>query len=329
MRSVGRSTGRATIPQRVTVPAVTLDALVTDVKTKLNARGGMRIVGNPQTRVQKNRCVAGHRADSGAPSHSCPQVDVIIAGEIREWESSEYVRDTVTAGLDKGLILIGRTLLRGPRHEGVRRMAADDRARRAVPLDAARRSVLEADGMTAGDVVDRIKKNLGVAWRDTTYRDTFKAGGPETPVTGIATTVFASFDMIQRAVAAGLNMIIPHEVTFWNDRDDISGVSADPLYKQKADFLARHHVVIFRMHDHMHAQRPDFTYVGSARSLGLECEIRDGSGIASLHAAKNDAGRAGGRGARSVWALEHCASSAIRMPRSAASSSASATRHRP
>ena len=39
-----------------------------------------------------------------------PQVDAIIAGEIREWESSEYARDTITAGRDKGLILIGRTL---------------------------------------------------------------------------------------------------------------------------------------------------------------------------------------------------------------------------
>ena len=94
--------------------------------------------------------------------------------------------------------------------------------------------------MTAGDVVDRIKKNLGVAWRDTTYRDTFKSGGPDTPVTGIATTVFASFDMIQRAVGAGLNMIVPHEVTFWNDRDDVTIVSADPLYKQKLDFLTMH-----------------------------------------------------------------------------------------
>jgi putative NIF3 family GTP cyclohydrolase 1 type 2 len=76
-----------------------------------------------------------------------------------------------------------------------------------------------------------------VAWRDTTYRDTFKSGGPDTPVTGIATTVIASFDMIQRAVGAGLNMIVPHEVTFWNDRDDVTIVSADPLYKQKLDFL--------------------------------------------------------------------------------------------
>ena len=132
--------------------------------------------------------------------------------------------------------------------------------------------------MTAGDVVDRIRTNLGVPWRETTYRDTFKAGGPDTTVTGIATTVFASFDMIQRAVAAGLNMIVPHEVTFWNDRDDVNIVSADPLYMEKADFLSRHNVVIFRMHDHMHDQRPDFTYVGSARELGLEARYETAPG---------------------------------------------------
>jgi hypothetical protein len=65
--------------------------------------------------------------------------------------------------------------------------------------------------MTAGDVVERIRKNVGVPWRDTTYRDTFKAGGPATPVTGIATTAFASFDVVRRAIAQGLNMIVPHE----------------------------------------------------------------------------------------------------------------------
>jgi putative NIF3 family GTP cyclohydrolase 1 type 2 len=124
--------------------------------------------------------------------------------------------------------------------------------------------------MTAGEVIARIKAQVGVPWRDATFRDTFKAGGADTPVTGIATTVFASFDMILRAVADGLNMIIPHEVTYWNDRDDVGIVSADPLYAVKRDFLSRNNVVIFRMHDHMHDQRPDFLYVGSARELGLD-----------------------------------------------------------
>jgi putative NIF3 family GTP cyclohydrolase 1 type 2 len=132
--------------------------------------------------------------------------------------------------------------------------------------------------MTAGDVVARIQKNIGVPWRETTYRDTFKSGGPNTPITGIATTAFASFDMIRRAAAAGLNMIVPHEVTFWNDRDDVGLVSDDPLYREKLAFLRQHNVVIFRMHDHMHDQRPDFTYVGSARELGLEAKYETAPG---------------------------------------------------
>jgi putative NIF3 family GTP cyclohydrolase 1 type 2 len=129
---------------------------------------------------------------------------------------------------------------------------------------------LEASLMKAGEVVDRIKANLGAPWRESTYRDTYKAGGPDTEVTGIATTVFVTLDVIRRAAAAGLNMIIPHEDTFWNDRDDTAIVSDDRLYKSKVDLLTKHNVVIFRIHDHMHAQRPDFTYVGSARDIGLD-----------------------------------------------------------
>ena len=124
--------------------------------------------------------------------------------------------------------------------------------------------------MTAGEVIDRIKKNLGVPWRDATYRDTFKFGGPDTTVTGIATTAFCSFEVIRKASAAGCNMIIPHEVTYWSDRDDVTIVSGEPLYATKVDFMRKNNIVVFRMHDHMHAQRPDFTYVGSARDVGLD-----------------------------------------------------------
>ena len=100
-------------PQRVTVPALALERLVDHVKDRLNARGGMRIVGNRQSRVRRIGVLPG-----SVPIQTTltllPEVDVIIAGEIREWESSEYARDTVTAGLEKGLILIGRTLSEEP-----------------------------------------------------------------------------------------------------------------------------------------------------------------------------------------------------------------------
>lgn len=132
--------------------------------------------------------------------------------------------------------------------------------------------------MKAGAIVDRIKANLGAPWRDATYRDTFKSGGPDTEVTGIATTCFVTLDVIRRSAAAGLNLIIPHEDTFWNDRDDTAVVANDPLYKTKLELLTKHNVAVFRIHDHMHVQRPDFTYVGSARAIGLDPKQEDPPG---------------------------------------------------
>jgi hypothetical protein len=43
-----------------------------------------------------------------------PDVDVIIAGEVREWESVEYVRDQAFSGAHKGLILVGRVVSEEP-----------------------------------------------------------------------------------------------------------------------------------------------------------------------------------------------------------------------
>ena len=126
--------------------------------------------------------------------------------------------------------------------------------------------------MTAGEVIDRIRKNLGAPWRDATYRDTFKFGGPDTTVTGIATTAFVTLDVIQKAGAAGLehdHSARGHLLERSRRRDLVSG---DPLYQAKVDVMRKHNIVVFRMHDHMHVQRPDFTYVGSARAIGLDAK---------------------------------------------------------
>ena len=128
--------------------------------------------------------------------------------------------------------------------------------------------------ITAGEVVNRIKAVMaveGVSWSDASTRDRFKFGGPDTVVTGIATTFMGTFEAISHAAARGLNMIVTHEDTYWNDADNTLIAEADPLvYKAKIDFMAAHDMVVFRIHDDMHAQKPDFTYVGLARALGLE-----------------------------------------------------------
>ena len=127
--------------------------------------------------------------------------------------------------------------------------------------------------LTAGDVVNRMKALLalqGVPWNDGSTRDRVKFGGPDTVVNGIATTFMGTFEAIKKASDMGLNMIIPHEDTYWNDADNTSLVENDPTYKVKVDFMAKNNIVIFRNHDHMHRQKPDFTFYGSAREVGLD-----------------------------------------------------------
>ena len=124
--------------------------------------------------------------------------------------------------------------------------------------------------MTGREVVDLIKKNVGVPWNEQSYRDTFKLGNPDSQVKGIATTVMVTFDVLKRANEAGLNMVIAHEDTFWNDRDDTKDLTSNPLYKMKTEYVAKNDMIVWRIHDHMHSMKPDYTVVGSLRSVGIE-----------------------------------------------------------
>jgi putative NIF3 family GTP cyclohydrolase 1 type 2 len=98
---------------RVSIPVISLEALASAVKKKLNARGGIRVVGDPQMKVQTIGLLPGTTSIQAALK-TFPGVDVVIAGEVREWESVEYARDKVTAGEKKGLILVGRVVSEEP-----------------------------------------------------------------------------------------------------------------------------------------------------------------------------------------------------------------------
>jgi putative NIF3 family GTP cyclohydrolase 1 type 2 len=100
-------------PTHFTLPVVTLDALAADLKKKLGVRGGIRVVGDPQTEIRKVGLLTG-TTPLAASLRTMPAVDAIVAGEVREWESVEYAQDTVTAGIRKGMILLGRVVSEEP-----------------------------------------------------------------------------------------------------------------------------------------------------------------------------------------------------------------------
>src|SRR5207244_7697182 len=72
--------------------------------------------------------------------------------------------------------------------------------------------------LTAQEIVDRIKKNIGVEWSSDDV-DTLKAGDPSTVVTGVVTTSMATLDVLQKAVQAGANFVITAAPTFYSRAD--------------------------------------------------------------------------------------------------------------
>jgi putative NIF3 family GTP cyclohydrolase 1 type 2 len=126
--------------------------------------------------------------------------------------------------------------------------------------------------LAAREVVQRIQEHVGVTWQKETV-DTFKAGDAGTRVTGIAVTMMATFDVLQRAAASGSNLIITHEPTFYNHLDDFKEIPQkenDLVLAEKLAFIEEHHLVVWRFHDHWHRRTPDGIEAGMTHALGWE-----------------------------------------------------------
>lgn len=145
-------------------------------------------------------------------------------------------------------------------------------------------AVAAAAPIPASDVIDRIRKNVGVEWQAETV-DTIKAGDPATTVSGVVTTAMATMGVLRQAVDDGANLIITCEPTFYGRSDgrqppagrgggqraanpSPSEQPADPVYTAKNAFIEKHGLVIFRLNQHWRLRRPDPFVEGLARTLG-------------------------------------------------------------
>jgi putative NIF3 family GTP cyclohydrolase 1 type 2 len=100
-------------PFRYDLPGATLASLADDLAKRLKARAGIRVVGDPSTKVRRLTFLPG-LSNLAATMKALPECDVVLAGETREWESVEYAHDTVASGEKKGLIMLGRILSQDP-----------------------------------------------------------------------------------------------------------------------------------------------------------------------------------------------------------------------
>ena len=90
-----------------TVPETTVEKLAADVRKKLGAKV-LRVVGDKNLKVTR---VALQPGAGGPVGHrralQRDDVEVLLIGEVPEWETIEYVSDAVAQGKRKALFLVG------------------------------------------------------------------------------------------------------------------------------------------------------------------------------------------------------------------------------
>jgi hypothetical protein len=95
------------------IAPISLAELVPQVRAKLKVSGGVRVVGDPKLQVRRVTVMPGTQALPQLLA-TLPFTDLILAGEVRDWEGPEYVGDASSAGLNKGSITVGKVASEDP-----------------------------------------------------------------------------------------------------------------------------------------------------------------------------------------------------------------------
>ena len=97
--------------------------------------------------------------------------------------------------------------------------------------------------------------------------DIIKEGNPETKVTGIVTCMFATMEVLKKAVEKNCNLIITHEPLYYNHLDSSENFKNDEVYLAKQQYIIENNLVIWRFHDYIHRIHPDGITTGMAEKL--------------------------------------------------------------
>jgi putative NIF3 family GTP cyclohydrolase 1 type 2 len=98
----------------ITIPSVSLGDLAKHLKNKLDI-AQVRIIGDPAHACERVALMPGA---SGGQTHISmvekEQPDVLVVGEVHEWETAEYIRDTLLLGGKTALIVLGHSVSEEP-----------------------------------------------------------------------------------------------------------------------------------------------------------------------------------------------------------------------
>ena len=117
-------------------------------------------------------------------------------------------------------------------------------------------SAVAQQQITAEEAIARIRQAIPQQPPADTV-DTVKAGDPAIVVTGIVTCFTDTMEVLRQAVSLHANLIVTHEPTFYNHRDENTLFVSDPVYKEKLAYIQNHHLVVWRFHDQWHLRQPE------------------------------------------------------------------------
>ncbi|WP_028610117.1 Nif3-like dinuclear metal center hexameric protein [Paenibacillus harenae] len=128
------------------------------------------------------------------------------------------------------------------------------------------------------DVISKIMEPVGPLAHTV---DGLEAGEPDSEVRGIVTTFMATQEVIEQAVAAGANLIISHEASFYCHQNPIIS-DHDPVYAEKLKLITESGIAIYRCHDYVHRYNPDGITAGLLRALGWDSVVDEHKPAAAI-----------------------------------------------
>jgi putative NIF3 family GTP cyclohydrolase 1 type 2 len=95
------------------IPAMSAEETVALIRSKLKLRGGLRAVGDRKAHIRRVMLHPGAMT-AAMMWQRYTEADLIVAGEVREWENTHFAADLRTVGEKPGLVTIGRVASEDP-----------------------------------------------------------------------------------------------------------------------------------------------------------------------------------------------------------------------
>lgn len=95
------------------IPSAPAESIAGMIRERLKLRAGLRAVGDRKATIRRVLLQPGSMS-TGVMWSRYGEVDMIVAGEVREWENTHYAADMFTAGEKRALITVGRVVSEEP-----------------------------------------------------------------------------------------------------------------------------------------------------------------------------------------------------------------------